>query len=336
VIPVGHLFFAHAVPASSHEAAEAGRWTLLIALAALVIGLPLFLYVLGAASWALGRLASIFTPGASSRGGPGVPFVNIVRGATIGADGRVSTSKTVAVTWTYGVASMLLAIVIAKWLGHGHAYGQLVKNGLQGGYALLIGGPIGAAILAKGVVSNQVANGTSKPSASSAQTTQLVTNDQGETDLGDLQYVLFNAVALVFFFGEYLVSPQLGLPKIPDVLLGLTSTSAVGYVAKKVLPTTATLAITKVDPKRVTTGQTVKLWVSGLVDDDGKVPLEADIGVDLDGTSATVNSSTETPEGPVVVVAIPPVPDRGKSYGITVTYVPKKKSTTKAKALTVD
>jgi hypothetical protein len=31
------------------------------------------------------------------------------------------------------------------------------------------------------------------------------------------------------------ISPQLGLPTLPDVLLGLTSVSAVGYVGKKTL-----------------------------------------------------------------------------------------------------
>jgi hypothetical protein len=328
------VFVGHTVAASSHEAAEAGRWTLLIAVAVLVIGLPLLLYVLGIVVWALGRVASIFKPGGGASAAPAAPFVNIIRGAVVGADGRVSTSKTVAVIWTYGVASALLAIIIAKWLGHGHAYGDLVKSGLQGGYALLIGGPIGAAILAKGIVTNQVASGTSRPAADAPQTSQLVTNDQGETDLGDLQYVLFNAVALIFFFGDYLVSPQLGLPKIPDVLLGLTSTSAVGYVAKKVLTTTATLAITKVYPNRGSAEDTVTLWVSGLVDDDGKVPLETEVGVELAGVSATVNSCVTSPEGPQVQIAIPIMPAPG-AYDVKVTYITKKQSATKAKALTV-
>ncbi|MEA2196260.1 MAG: hypothetical protein QOJ25_311 [Solirubrobacteraceae bacterium] len=330
----GTTVFVGHVATSSHEAAESGRWTLLIAVAALVIGIPLLLYMLGVVFSGLGRLASIFKAGGGTPAGPGSPFVNIIRGAVMGADGRVSTSKTVAVTWTYGVASMLLAIVIAKWLGHGHAYGDLVKNGLQGGYALLIGGPIGAAILAKGIVTNQVATGTSRPAADTPQTSQLVTNDQGQTDLGDLQYVLFNAVALIFFFGGYLVSPQLGLPKIPDVLLGLTSTSAVGYVAKKALTTTGTLAITKVLPERGSAGKTVTLWVSGLVDDDGKVPLDSEIGVDLEGVPATVNSCTTSPEGPQVEIAIPIMPAPGV-YDVKVTYKTKQKSATKAKALTV-
>jgi hypothetical protein len=115
----------------------------------------------------------------------------------------------------------------------------------------LIEGPLGAAILAKGIVTTQVASGQSKPeSVDGAKAADLVNNDVGQADLGDLQYVLFNAVALTFFFGELLASPPLGLPSIPKVLVGLTSVSAVGYVAKKALPVAAR-AITKVDPDTV-------------------------------------------------------------------------------------
>jgi hypothetical protein len=65
----------------------------------------------------------------------------------------------------------------------------------------------------------------------------LIANDEHETDLGDLQYVLFNFVALVFVLLTMLVhEPSGGLPHIPDVLLGLTSVSAAGYVGKKLLP----------------------------------------------------------------------------------------------------
>jgi hypothetical protein len=47
--------------------------------------------------------------------------------------------------------------------GRAHAYDAQVKVGLQAQYALLIGGPLGAAILAKGIVTSQVTKGQSKP-----------------------------------------------------------------------------------------------------------------------------------------------------------------------------
>jgi hypothetical protein len=233
-----------------HESKEAGRWSLLIAVVALLVVLPFLL-------WVLELIVRFFT---GKLGNVGAPVVfGWVRGAAVGTDKRLSTSKTVAVVWTYALASALLSIIISKWWGHPHAYNLQVNTGLQAGYALLIGGPLGAAIVAKGLVTSQVAKGQSKPqSTDGAKASDLVSDDSGETDLGDLQYVLFNAVALIFFFGELLGSPQLGLPTIPDVLLGLTSVSAVGYVTKKALPS-QTRTVTKVDPAQIKQG----LWNSG-------------------------------------------------------------------------
>ena len=304
-----------------HEAAEAGRWSLIIAVVGLVFVLPAALWLIGflvyIARFVGSRLRISADPGRLQ-----VPFIGILRGAIIGADGRVSTSKTVAVAWTYSVASGLLSIVIAKWMGHGHAYGDQIKHGLQGEYALLIGGPIGAAILAKGIVSTQVDNGASKPAASSAQAADLVTNDNGQTDLGDLQYVLFNTVALLFFFGEFWARPQLGLPTIPDVLLGLTSVSAVGYVAKKALPSGG-LNVVKVDPAKAAGGAVVTLYVSGLADAQGAVPAAADVTVEFGATAANVQTVTTSGQGPTMTVAVP----AGLAAGpvdLTVTYQGQK------------
>ncbi len=304
-----------------HEAAEAGRWSLIIAIVGLVFVLPVVL-------WLIGFLVDIAGLAGSTLGrsaGPGrlqVPFVGIVRGAIMGADGRVSTSKTVAVAWTYSVASALLSIVIAKWMGHGHGYGEQIRHGLQGEFALLIGGPIGAAILAKGIVSTQVDNGASKPAASAAQAADLVTNDNGQTDLGDLQYVLFNTVALVFFFGEFLAKPQLGLPTIPDVLLGLTSVSAVGYVAKKALPSGG-LNVVKVDPPNAAAGDDVTLYVSGLADAQGAVPAATDVTVELGAAAANVKTVTTSTQGPTVTVEVPAGIPAGP-VDVTVTYEGQK------------
>jgi hypothetical protein len=234
----------------------------------------------------------------------------------------LSTSKTVAVLWTYSVASALLSIVIAKWMGHGHAYGEQVKNGLQGEYALLIGGPIGAAILSKGIVSNQVAGGASKPEADAAQAVDLVTGDTGQTDLGDLQYILFNTVALVFFFGEFLSKPYAGLPTIPDVLLGLTSVSAVGYVAKKALPAGG-LTITKVDPATAHAGDPLTLYVSGLAGAQGAIPDKGEVKIQLGTTDVDAQSISTTAEGPIVKLVVPPDFAKG-TWDVTISYDDQK------------
>ncbi len=203
---------------SSHETMEAVRWGFLIGLGVVL---------------AFGAL-----------------LMPTVLKVIIGADGRVSTSKTIATVWTFVVAAALLALVYADLLNHGEALKATNASGVVGQYALLFGGPLGAAILSKLIVSDQVKeNAAVKPPAVSARPSDLVANDAGETDLGDLQYVLFNLVALVFVLGTMLIhEPAAGLPHIPDVLLGLTSVSAAGYVGKKMLPPGALTAT--IDPIR--------------------------------------------------------------------------------------
>jgi hypothetical protein len=60
----------------------------------------------------------------------------------------------------------------------------------------------------------------------------IVANDQGDLDLGDTQYFLFNLVALAAFFIAFFRDPT-QQPVLPDTLVGLTSASAAAYVAKK-------------------------------------------------------------------------------------------------------
>ena len=273
--------------ANVHEAAEAGRWAFLIALMALAVGLPLLILVVGGIFTKFRNVANL------------LPWT-VVGGAIVGEDNRVSTSKTVALIWTYAVASALLSLVIAKWMGHGGALSAQSENGLQANYALLIGGPLGAAILAKAVVVGQLEAGTtSKAEGDQPAASQLVTNDAGATDLGDLQYVLFNTVALVFFFGEFLRVPQEGLPALPDLLVGLTSVSAVGYLGKKVLPQAP--QITTVTPNPVTPGALITIAGTGLVV-GGNAPLQ----VLLDSAAIPVPYGVEqTPQGTVVQATIP-------------------------------
>src|ERR1700722_7245135 len=130
---------------------QSGRVSILLALVVL-LGLPIAGSLLTRIGWSIGRGLGPLktTPKPPLRWG----FWSLV-----GIDKRVSTSKTVAIAWTYSLAAALLAIVIASLLGHGEALGKLRTEGLQAGYAVLIGGPLGAAILAKGIVSTQLDSG---------------------------------------------------------------------------------------------------------------------------------------------------------------------------------
>ncbi|HEY1716583.1 MAG TPA: hypothetical protein VGG07_27040 [Solirubrobacteraceae bacterium] len=151
-----------------------------------------------------------------------------------GTDHRISTSKTVAFAWTLAIVFGLLSLIVAIWLGDSTPWNLQVSRGLQDEYLLLLAGPYAAAVLAKYATTQQQDSKTAGPVGGAAPS-QLVTNDSGDTDLGDFQYVLFNVVGLVFFFGKFIGHLSEALPFLPSVLTGLMLTSAGGYSAKKLL-----------------------------------------------------------------------------------------------------
>jgi hypothetical protein len=282
---------AHKAP--STKAAEAGRWALAIALAFLIFGIPLIANLLRG----LGRLFS-------KAKGP-APSLWWGKALVVGEDNRVSTSKTAALVWTYTLAAALLSFVIARWLGHPDGFKAVTSQGLNAQYALLVGGPLGAAILAKAIVSTQVANGsTAKPAASTPSPADLVQNDSGSADLGDLQYVLFNVVALIFFYGEMFRAPQLGVPTIPDVLLGLTSVSAVGFVGKKALAGPG--GISAVDQEKAAVGEHVKIATAGIIEaEDDLRAVTVKFG-SVPASPGSLGVTTTTSQGAIIEAVVPP------------------------------
>lgn len=194
----------------------------------------------------------------------GAELVGAGRGILIGVDGRVSTSKTVAAVWTLIVVAGLIGLLYADLIGHPEALHATNDSGVVGQYALLFGGPLGAAIASKGIVIKQVNDDpAAKSTSSSTGISDLFNDDAGNTDLGDFQYVVFNLVAMIFVIGNLLVHPSLGLPRLPDVLLGLTSVSAAGYVGKKAL-TPAAVATGTLKPDHGQLGTPVQLILKGL------------------------------------------------------------------------
>jgi hypothetical protein len=247
-----------AVP-SGHEASEAVRWGLLIGFVA------------------VGLVTALFAIVGSS-----------IKTLLIGQDNRTSTSKTIAVVWTFVVAAALLGLVYAKLLNHPQALDATNNSGVIGQYALLFGGPIGAAIIAKGIVNHQVSeNPSSKSKAERPSPADLISNDAGEADLGDFQYVVFNLVALVYVLGTLLHDPANGLPHIPDVLLGLTSVSAVGYVGKKALTPTGTV-LAKLTPEVGPRATPVTITLAGLTPpEQNNARMWVRFGEEDDGTIRT-------------------------------------------------
>ena len=179
-----------------------------------------------------------------------------------GKDHRLSTSKTVAFAWTLAIVWGLLSLVVAIWLGDHGPWNKQVKLGLQEEYLLLLGGPYAAAVLAK-YASQQPDVKTAAP-VGSATPSQLVSDDNGDTDLGDLQYVLFNVVGLAFFLGAFIGHLTQGFPALPAILTGLILTSAGGYSAKK-LVAQAVPTLASVIPATALPDAQVVVFGAGLV-----------------------------------------------------------------------
>jgi hypothetical protein len=154
----------------------------------------------------------------------------------LGSDDRVSTSKTQFALWALALAYALLVIAF-------HV-GSYPSGTLSPRYLLLLGFPLGAAVGAKVITLHQIKSGvTSKYSSASKETlssaiAEIVSADNGDLDLGDTQYFIFNLVALAAFFIAFVRDP-VKLPLLPDTLIGLTSLSAVAYLVKKALPAAA-------------------------------------------------------------------------------------------------
>jgi hypothetical protein len=175
--------------------------------------------------------------------------LRLLRGLVMGADNRLSTSKTVACAWTFAIFFGLLALLIARWAGDPTGWKVLTDTGLQEEYLLLLGGPYAAAVLAKYQASNDETKTTAPPGTASAK--DLIANDAGQTDLGDFQYVLFNVLALLWYVGELIPHLRDGMPDLPPLLSGLALTSAGGYSAKKLVGQ-MTPRLTSVVPPEVT------------------------------------------------------------------------------------
>ena len=146
----------------------------------------------------------------------------------LGKDGRWSTSKLQPLLWTYALLYGLLSLIIAYFLGD-HAGWIAQRNaGVQQEYLILLGGPFAAAIASKAIVSTKSETGAVQKTDASAVAGpvkglgEVVSDDEGNTDLVDLQYFLFNLVTLVFFFGAFAFHLDEGLPKLPGLLVGLT------------------------------------------------------------------------------------------------------------------
>ncbi len=253
----------------------------------------------------------------------------------IGADGRISTSKSVVALWTLVFAMALVQLTgmtVFTGLSAQEAFG-----GDWNSFLLLLGGPFASAVAAKGITVAQVSSDPTAKSGTLAagatavpttvQTTQtpsaadLVTDDGGTTSLPDTQYVVFSLVAILYFVGAFIhnifrfaygaAESNVTLPDIPPALLGLTSLSALTYVGHKAVRDQGLRVVTML-PNPVVHGGSLIIALVNL-------PATATV----DNTSVTYRSAdgTETTRAPGSVVngkVSVAAPDAAGIYQVTV------------------
>lgn len=174
-----------------------------------------------------------------------------LKSVVFGADHRPSTSKVQPLLWTISLATAFIYAGFVAFYDPAVTSEPIFGRGLQEEYFLLLGGPFAAALLARQIVTSKLAGqtlqkvdapnpaeGTPAPNATESQkdpgfVRHIVGDDNGHLDLVDLQYLLFNLVALGWFWVgvAHLRSP--GLPSLPPTLVGLTSAAALTYVGNK-------------------------------------------------------------------------------------------------------
>jgi hypothetical protein len=243
----------------------------------------------------------------------------------LGHDGRTSTSKTFILLWTLLVGWALIALLIAGEFVSTHAcvppsdiagaaqkckaaadevgllqagWLHFLHAGLSGSYLVLLGVPAAAGVAAKGITQSQV-NGAGfkapKPPGGFDPLTRIAevfSADDGTTDIGDFQYLIFNLVTAAYFVSQFLNPDGSGLPTIPDTLLGLTSVSAGLYVGKKAVTRTQP-TVTGVFPLPLHDGQRFTVIGTYLAADPAS-PSSTDPQVTIDGVPAIDVLATET------------------------------------------
>lgn len=232
----------------------------------------------------------------------------------LGADGRTSTSKTFVLLWTLLVGWALIALLIAGQflttrgcVHHLHpraacggnpvalmqvGWRRFLGGPLSGTYLILLGIPGAAAVSAKQITQASVnGNGFKTPrprvgASPISRVTEIFSADDGTTDIGDFQYLIFNLITAIYFVTQFLHPDGTGLPTIPDTLLGLTGVSASVYVGKKAV-TNDQPTVTGVFPLPLHDGRQFTVIGTGLAVDPAS-PTDAEPQITIDGVSAVI------------------------------------------------
>jgi hypothetical protein len=163
---------------------------------------------------------------------PAASGIQAPRGLLIGGDNRTSTSKATALLWTAVLLYFLVTLTLI-FATHPDRYAGLIHR-ISPLYLVLLGGPFAAAVLANGIVGGAVDSRTmQKSTAAKPRVADVFSDDDGNTDLVDTQYILFNLLVAATVIAQFVHAPGSGAPQIPDFLAVLTGVSAATYLANK-------------------------------------------------------------------------------------------------------
>ena len=250
----------------------------------------------------LSNLSTVFFAFGSRKNKDKVPDFH---GLLVGSDNRTSTSKTTAALWTIIVAYFLVAMALV--LGFQYAHFQTLVGNTSPLYLIFLGGPFAAAIIAKSVVSGAVDNGDQQRSQANApRVADVFSDDDGNTDLVDLQYVLFNLIVAGIVLTQFLHAPGFGAPVVPSFLAGLTSASAATYVANKGLTTSNAPSLDRFLPSSVRAGGRTVALGSNLVAPGSPSAPTVILGSAQAPDDAARNVKNTPPDPSSVAFEVPP------------------------------
>ncbi len=207
-----------------------------------VIGVVVFLVWLAGGS----RLSARRLRHATSPDGLGKPSGGLITGL----DNRYSTGKLIAVSWTILVAWMVVTEGYLAARSLIVTFSDLLKDASDL-YFVLLGGPYAAAAFAKVSIQSKLAQGlVTKTTALSPDPFDVLSDDNGNVDLYDFQYVLFNVLAVLIVAFTFGSRPGQGLPDIPQFLAVLTGGAALTYSVNKAIASAGppSPAVTNVPP----------------------------------------------------------------------------------------
>jgi hypothetical protein len=254
--------------------------------------------------WWVPLVILIVGTGALQLGGSrGVAGLGALPSLVVGKDGRWSTSKTTFVLWTYGVLYMLLSMLVEG------TFVKFTHQVTQGAYLVLLGFPVGTAVIAKTFTLSKIASGDlAKPDGTPSVNplADIVSDDTGRFDLLDFQYFVFNVVALAFVIVEFHHDSTQGLPAVPDTLLVFTLLAAVGYSTKKGLEGSKP-SITSMVPSRAAVDAEVVLTVTDTFapETDPNDAVNAPVAVLFSGASAPIKKRSSSSTVTQLTVTVP-------------------------------